>query len=138
MVGLRRGRAVAAGLGMVLRWARVTVGALTVTLAFGVLVGTMAAPAMAASVNYGTPNSAVQTAIVTPMENWAATLRLIIVALALVVALVGLILKNMHHNQQLAQTGSRMVTVAFEGVAVVVFLPFILNLIAGFKVPILP
>lgn len=90
------------------------------------------------TVNYGTPNGAVQHAIVTPMENWAATLRLIIVALALVIALIGLILRNMHHNPQLAQTGSRMITMSLEGVAVVVFLPFILNLIAGFNVPILP
>ena len=87
-------------------------------------------------VNYGQANQAVATAIVTPLENAAAVLRMILGALCLVVVIVGLILRNMHHNQQLAQMGSMAVTRAFEALVVLAVLPFFLNLLLGFKMPL--
>lgn len=177
MVGLRRGRAVAASLGGILVGIRVTVAATLAGLAFGAFA--FGGPAMASTpvacapgitsasqlspgvtcqlqdgtiisgstsgsqsggsgantVNYGNANRSVQTAIMSPLENAAATLRMVFGGLALLAIVLGLILRNMHHNLQLAQVGARMVTVSFEGLIVLAILPFVLNLLIGWNIP---
>lgn len=108
--------------------------ALPLAMALVVMGGTVA---LAATVNYGTPNAAVTGALITPMENLAATIKNVLFVLALLVIVIGVVLRMMAHNPQLQMTGTRAITISIEGILVLLFLPLVLNALAGFNIPVL-
>lgn len=110
-------------------------GALSIGMALALMGGSVA---LAATVGYGTPNQSVANAIVTPMENTAATIRAALVGVLLLVAVIGVVMRAMIHNPQLQMAGTRAITISIESILVLVFLPLILGWLAGFNVPLLP
>ena len=89
------------------------------------------------NVNYGTPQAGVQTAIITPLEGLAGTIRLVLFGIFLLVGVIGILLRMMVHNPQLQMTGTKAITTALESILVLAFLPMIISWLSGFNIPLL-
>jgi hypothetical protein len=94
--------------------------------------------AFAASVQYGHANGSIVNGIVTPVENMAATLRLILYGVLLLVMVIGAVMRAMVHNPQLQMNGTRAITISIELILVLTFAPLIINWLTGIQVPLLP
>lgn len=89
------------------------------------------------AVTYGNPNQAVVKGIVTPMEQTAGTIRLVLFGVTLLVGAIGILLRSsMIHSTELKMLGSRAITDSVIGLLVMVFLPLIIGWLAGFNIPV--
>lgn len=109
------------------------VGMSFVPVGAATLNGTSTGCANGAVLCYGQANQGVVTAFSSPIQSAAATLQVIGFLVSFLVVVVGFILKQMHQNMQLQQTGTTMITRGFETIFGLLLAPFFLNILFGLK-----
>ncbi|MCL6595827.1 MAG: hypothetical protein K6V73_06390 [Firmicutes bacterium] len=108
--------------------------------AAGAIGASLLVPALASAetINFGHASGSIVTAVVTPMENMAATLRLILYGVLLLVMVIGAVMRAMVHNPQLQMNGTKAITVSIELILLLTFAPLVLNWLTGISVPFTP